>query len=225
MFETVQSIARDALPMGQSLKTIIALARSSPTLFEGAEYWNQAQGHDFQAAFSALTGWAKQGFAALGPRTGWQFVLLDLGDCPEVFRLYSPGGQELMSEQKFGDVLTSELIIRTSDMEYCFGSDVADPFDHLFGRARVELSDHHVSELGDNILDWTDDAEMDFHGNSGYLLWLTLGSLALMEPLRDVGYCKAILQGRDKLHLLSGFEEIFYYIATVTPDGLSYEAG
>ena len=202
---------------------MIAFARSNPALFDEPEFWDQAQGHDFRAAFATLTSWAKQGLEALALHAGWQFLLLDLGDCPETFRLYSPGGQGRMSKERFRDILLGRLIVGPSEMEGCFGPDTPDPFGLLFGPGRANLSDHHVSELGDGLLDWTDSAEAEFHGNSGYLLWLLLGSLALVKPLHDAAYCRAILGGRDRLYLLSGYEEIFFYVATVTPEGILYE--
>ncbi len=223
MFAQMQSLTRKSQPLQQNLNQVIGFARNAPTIFDEPEYWNQAQKHDFQTAFATLTNWAKQGLEALNLESGWQFLLLDLGDCPEAFRLYSPGGQKRMSEQQFRGILSSKLIISTSDMENCFGSEVPNPFGQLIGEGRSELSDHHVSELGDSLLDWTDDGETDYHGKSGYLLWLTLGSLALIEPLWDKDYCKAILRGRDKLYLLSGYEEIFVYLATITPEGILYE--
>ena len=47
-----------------------------------------------------------------------------------------------------------------------------------------------------------------------------IGSLALVEPLRDISYCQSVLQGRDELYLLSGLESTFFPVATVTPEGI-----
>lgn len=52
---------------------------------------------------------------------------------------------------------------------------------------------------------------------------MLLGSLALMAPLADGDYCKSLLAGRDKVYLLSGFESLYSYLATVTADGIQYE--
>jgi hypothetical protein len=227
MFREVQGITRQALPLQQSLQQVVAFARNNPALFDAVEYWESALEHDFRPAFATTTEWAVEGLEALAPKSGWEFLLLDLGDCPEIFRLYSPGGQGLMSEQRLRAVLGGELIIGTSDLEGCYGPEVADPFGQLFGDGIEELGGGHVSELRDTVLDWTgggddqDDAT-DFHGNSGYLLWLMLGTLALVEPLRDGAFCQSILRGRERLYLLSGYEEIFFHVATVTPSGISY---
>ena len=218
MFGTVRRILQTAPSLESSLRQIIAFARNSPALFDAPEFWDTVEEQDFSAAFLAVTDWAKQGLEALDAQSGVQFLILDLGDCPETFRLYSPGGQELIAETALQDQIAEKLFI---DFEACFGSDVPDAFGQLYGEARLDLCDHHVSELSDTVLDWTDDPEADYQGVNGYLLWLMLGSLALVEPLRESVYCRHILKGRDKLYLFSGFEAIFFHVATVTPEGLA----
>ncbi len=224
MFALVQSITRTNQTLQESLNQVVAFTRSNPAVFDEPEFWDRVQTHDFQAAFATLTAWARQGLEALAPSPGWQFLLLDLGDCPETFSLYQPGSQELMSEQNFRAVLSSNSIVGPSDLEEGFGPEVIDPFSHLFGDGRVNLSDHHVSEIDDRILDWTDHPKKDFHGNNDYLLWLLLGSLALVKPLQDKNYCRTILRGRERIYLLPGYEEIFFFAATITRDGILYEA-
>ena len=222
VFREVRKIVRSGQPLPESLARVREFAQNNPALFDEPQFWQQVQQHDFRADLELMADWAQQGFEVLGTKEGWEFLLLDLGDCPETFRLYRPGGQELMSEHLFRANLLRNLIIGPSNMEDCFSSEVTNPFDQLF-TARTELCDHHVSEIPNSLLDWTGNSSMDFHGNSGYLLWLTLGTLSLTEPLRDEVYCQAILRGRDKLYLFSGYEEIFSYVATVTPEGVLYE--
>jgi hypothetical protein len=41
--------------------------------------------------------------------------------------------------------------------------------------------------------------------------------------LRDREYCRSLLKECKRLYLLVGFEEIFFYLGTVTPDGLLFE--
>lgn len=223
MFGQVQSITRSNQSLQQNLEKLFEFVRRNPALFDDLEFWSRAEDYNFRPDFAVLADWAKQGFEALEPETGGQFLLLDLGDCPETFRLYCPGGQKRMSEEKFCGALSNNLIVSTSDMEECFGLEIPSPFHQLFGKNLTELSDHHVSELSGSIMDWTGNGSHDFHGNGGYLLWLMLGSLALIEPLRDKNFCKAILKGRDRLHLLSGYEEILFYAATITPEGISFD--
>lgn len=223
MFDEVRRIVRQSLPLDESLAQVIQFAENNPSLCNEPEYWRQVGSHDFRLAFDATVGWGKVGIAQLVPKEGWEFLLLDLGDCPETFRLYRPGGQELMSEPKLRVLLTQEPVIEAGAFEECFTDEAKNSFDLLFG-APQELADHHVSELSDQTLDWTGDSEdANYHGDNGYLLWLLLGSLAFLSPFSDVEYCKRILQGRDKLYLLSGYEEIFSYLATVTVAGLVYE--
>lgn len=52
--------------------------------------------------------------AQLQPKEGWEFLLLDLGDCLETFRLYCPGSQEVMAEPKLRTLLSP-----FSDVKYC----------------------------------------------------------------------------------------------------------
>jgi hypothetical protein len=224
LFGQVQGIVRAGASLQTALEQVTKFALDNPGIFDEPDYWRGGQAHAFGPAFDTLVGWAKQGLESLEPKSGWEFMLLDLGDCPETFRLYSPGGQAQMSQQKMKALLSTELIVGPSDLERCFSSDVADPFAELFGPARVERTEHHVSELGDKFLNWTTGSEdADFHGNNGYLLWLVLGSLALTVPLQNEAYRKGILKGRESLYLLSGFEEIFCPLVTLTAGGMSYE--
>ena len=223
MFEEVRRIVRQFLPLDESLAQVIQFAENNPDMCDEPEYWQQVKSHDFRPAFDTMIGWGKTSIAQLAPNEGWEFLLLDLGDCPETFRLYRPGGQELMSEPKLRALLSQELLVEAGAFEECFAADTENTFNLLFGSTQ-ELADHHVSELGDDILDWTSDTEdNDDHGDNGCLLWLLLGSLALLSPFSSVDYCKRILQGRDRLYLLSGYESLFTSLATVTTAGLVYE--
>ena len=223
MFREARRIVRQLLPLDESLVQAIKFAKNNPGICDEPEYWQQVKAHDFHPAFDKMVGWGKAGITQITPSEGWEFLLLDLGDCPDLFRLYRPGGQEVMSEPKLRALLTQELLIEAGAFEECFDSDTEDTFDLLFGNTQ-DFADHHVSELGDDILDWTGDAEDDDdHGDNSCLLWLMLGSLALLSPFSDTDYCRRVLQGRDKLYLLSGFESLFTHLATVTATGLVYE--
>ena len=223
MFEEVRRIVKQSLPLDESLAQVIQFAENNPDMCDEPEYWQQVKAHNFRPAFESIIGWGKAAMVQLTPKEGWEFLLLDLGDCPETFRLYRPGGQELMSEQKLQALLSQEPVVEAGAFEECFTAETENAFNLLFSNAQ-DFADHHVSELSDNILDWTGDSEDDdYHGDNGYLLWLLLGSLALLSPFSDVDYCRRTLQGRDKLYLLSGFEEIFTSLATVTDAGLVYE--
>ena len=224
MFGWVQSIARAGVSLQGGLEQVTKFALDNPSIFDEPDYWARVQSHDFRPAFDVVVGWAREGLESMETKPGWEFNLLDLGDCPETFRLYSPGGQSLMFEGKVKELLSRELIVSPDSLGGCFSSNVANPFDQLFGTSLVELADYGIDELQDTILSWNEGSESyDFHGNNGYLLWLLLGSLALIAPLQSQRYCQKILNGRDRLYLLSGYEEIFCPLATVTPNGISYE--
>jgi len=223
MFEEVRCIVRQGLPLSESLFQVIEFANSNPALCDEPEYWRQVKSHEFRPAFDTMIGWGKAGLVQIAPSKGWEFLLLDLGDCPETFRLYSPGGQKLMSDLRLRVLLSQKLVIEAGAFEECFATTPENSFNLLFRNAQ-DFADHHVSELNDDILDWTGDTEdADDHGNNGCLLWLLLGSLALLSPFNDSDYCRQTLQGRDKLYLLSGFESLFTHLATVTAAGLVYE--
>ena len=222
MFREIRRVAKQSVSLDEALAQLIEFANRNPALCDEPEYWRQVKSHELRPAFETMTGWGKAGIAKLTPKEGWEFLLLDLGDCPETFRLYSPGGQELMSELKLRAILSQKLVIEAGALEECFATTPENSFNLLFRNAQ-DFADYHVSELDNDILDWTDDTEdADDHGNNGCLLWLLLGSLALLSPFNDGDYCRQALQGRDKLYLLSGFESLFTHLATVTAAGLVF---
>jgi hypothetical protein len=202
----------------------VDLARGDWKLFPPSDYWDRVESRISQLPVETVTAWAREGLEALPQREGWELLLLDLGDCPEMFFLYSPGGQPHLDEAKVRRWLICGPVIDCTDLEHCFARPVEAPFEYLFSDDHVVWSEHNVRELDDEVLTWNRGESFDYHGNSGYLLWLALGSLALLDPLRDAGYCRQILEGREKLYLLAGFEQIFCYLGTVTPAGLVFEA-
>jgi hypothetical protein len=151
----------------------------------------------------------------------WDFLILDLGDCPETFRLYGFENTSVFDAGKFENLIASRSAFGFDDFARSFGDGVASPPD-LYSCKRRELADHNVRDLEDAVLAWNTRPGFDFNGGDGYLMWLAFGSLALLEPLRAPNFCRHILQGRRKIHLLSGFEEIFFHLATVTPQGLQF---
>ena len=223
MFRGVQAIARTANSFGQGLEQTIGFARRNTKLFNDPDYWERVEQHSFQRAAHRVINWAKEGLESLDCKESWEFLILDLGDCPEIFSLYSPGRQELLAEAKLRKWLFGGSVIGAEELEQCFALDVGDAFQELFGEERIEWVYHNVRKLHDELLSWNAGGSVEFHGNNGYLLWLTFGSLALLEPLRNVDYGGEILRGRSRLYLLSGFESIFLYLATLTPEGLCFE--
>jgi hypothetical protein len=228
MFRAARSLVRLSGPWSEGLSRAVTFARDRPDLFRDPDYWDRVERHDFRGALDTVTGWARDGWERLAQADcwsqDWEFFLLDLGDCPEIFRLYMPGGQTLMSEAKFRELLSREEVIGCSALTGCFAPSVPAPFERLFGDERATWAYHNVRELADGLLSWNARSTgRDYHGDSGDFLWLVVGSLALLAPLRDADCCKGILRGRERVYLLAGFEEIFTHLATVTPEGIRYE--
>lgn len=218
----MRSLVRSATDFADGLSRAIEWARTCPAVFDASDFWERAKNWSRPCA-GIVTEWAREGLGHLGPDSGQELLLLDLGDCPEIFRLYRPGNQEQLDMSRLHDLLLAGPVIGASDLEECLISSEDDPFGLLFGERRAELTDHNIWELNDDLLSWNAKPAREYEGNSAYFLWLTFGSFALLEPLRDASSCRQVLNGRERVYLCAGFEEIFTYLATVTRDGLQFE--
>jgi hypothetical protein len=81
-----------------------------------------------------------------------------------------------------------------------------------------ELTYQSVTSLDDPRMNWARGDSTDYWGKNGYLLWLAVGATALklaldQKPPSDVNH--------GPLHVLIGFEEIFFYLGVYTENGLS----
>lgn len=214
------------------IRRAIALALANSEIFEQPAFWKRVATELSTDTRDIVVGWAKEGLEKIDVSNRWGYAYLDLGDCPEIFRLCQPENQEQRDEQQFRNLLLSEKVITGSD---------------ICSKEWEELVDHSVSDLrwddplnwsseadytsetgydaapDDDPLSWLEQSEEDFDWNSGYFLWLACGSLALLEPLRELTYCKKVLGSCERFYLFCGFEEIFLYLATVTPEGLRFE--
>ncbi|MGA9768763.1 MAG: hypothetical protein WBV94_06975 [Blastocatellia bacterium] len=222
MFQGVQTIARSAKTIAEGLNLTVTFARNDVNEYDDPEYWSRVERCSSQFPSNAVVSWAREGLEKLDPAEGWGFLILELGDCPDTFRLYKLECESLFAEDKLRSLILSASAVEFGDFAGCFDAAEADAENELYSCEQYELTDHSIEELENDILPWAG-GSYDYKGDNGYLLWLVLGSLALIEPLRDLKYCNEILRGRDRLYLLSGFEEIFLYLATVTPEGLSFE--
>ncbi len=255
MFQGVQEIAQRPLTHQEGLYQAIAFARRDPLEYHDAGYWDQAEHSAPQMPYATVQGWARQGLEALDMGREWGLLVLDLGDCPEEFHLYQLGCQPSLVEGRFQHLLHSKTVIHLSELEGCVESEANGPtaeawetvpdddaedinFEEgkypyeepgagstLYSAGLSTLVSHNVQCLGDAMLTWNVPGTEGYYGNNGYLLWLAFASLALLAPLCDLAYCKRILGGRQRLYLLSGFEEIFFHLATVTPVGLTFKTG
>lgn|GEM_PF-2034478 len=224
MFQAAQNLVRAGGTGVAGLRRAVDFARDN-CRFLDPSYWSRVESHDWRDAMDSVTRWAQGGLEKIAPGVGWAFVLLDLGDCPELFHLYSPGGQSLMSEPKVRELLLNQPVFEYYTLLRCCSPDSEAQVDALFGSQQTEHIYRNTSWLDDNMLSWKDgSSRRGYQGNNGYFLWLAVGSLALVAPLQDVNFCKRILGGRDRLYLVVGFEQIFTYLATVTPVGIQYEA-
>jgi hypothetical protein len=225
MFGAVQRIVRSRCPVEEGLREAIQFARSRPDVFPEVEFLDRVEARLADLPVAIVIGWAREGLDALPPGTGWDLLLLDLGDCPEIFHLVSPGGRELLDETKVRVLVHSDVVIDCTALDECFEEPVEDTYTTLWGEPRLGWAYHNVEELNDPVLSWNRYASLDYHGHSGEIVWLTLGSLALLEPLRDAETCRRVLSGRERLWLLSGFEQLFFHLGTVTPQGVVFDEG
>jgi hypothetical protein len=99
IFEQARRIAASSHTIEQALEQAIAAARRDPVVFDEPGYWDRAAGQDLHATSQILRDWATEGLGKLvcSPEVG--VLILDLGDCPETFSLYQPGGQSLLSDR------------------------------------------------------------------------------------------------------------------------------
>ena len=223
MFQGVQAIARSATNVAEGLNLTVTFARNDVNVYDDPEYWSRVELFDLQFPSNTVSSWAREALEKLDPAEGWGLLILDLGDSPDIFRPYKLEGESLFAEDKLRDLMFSKSAVEFGEFAGCFDVTGADAENELDSCEQDELTYHNVEELEDDILTWNV-GSYDYKGDNGYLLWLVLGSLALIEPLRDLKYCKEILRGRDRLYLLSGFEEIFLYLGTVTPEGLRFQS-
>lgn len=227
MYWAVREISRSSYSVHEGLKRTIFFARSISNQYDEPEYWDQVEYQLHQLPIAAIVEWSKAAMEELKAGEGWDALILDLGDCPEVFGIHTYSFGTRFDEGKFDSLISSKQVIHSQEFAECYPSTVANPKDTLnalyfTGNNRVELVYRNVASLNDGILSWNQNGSYDFRGDNGYLLWLAVGSLALVEALREPSYCQKILAGRDKLYLLSGFEEIFFHLDTVTAEGLTY---
>ena len=222
IFETVQTVTRSARSLEEGLALTITAARRDPQLYDDQKYWDWVESHAPVLPVSAIVNWAKEGYEELAQAEGWSFVLVDFGDCPEILRM-EQYAHKAFDERRLREMIFAESLFEFFYLAECLVDNKPEEIQALYSYHEPTLTDHNVRELNDEILTWNDDPEFDYNRNNGDLLWLALGCLALIEPLRDAAYCRKILRGRDRLYVLAGYEEIFLYLATVTPDGLQFE--
>lgn len=222
MFGGVQKIVRESKTWGEGLTQTISFARRHSQFFDDADYWNRVD-EATQWPLAKLQRWGEEGLSRF-KSDEWSILFLDLGDAPETFALLQYDWENLIDEDKFRKIVFSQNVVDDEDFANCLVEDRADVEVVLFAHKPLELAYHNVRNLGHEILNWhTYLNSFDYAGDNAYLLWLAMGTLALIEPLRDAQKCRAFLGDCPRVYLLAGYEEIFFYAGTVTPNGLEFE--
>lgn len=88
-------------------------------MYDEPEYWNEVEAQLAQLSTATIVGWAKEGLENQGPGSGWDTLLLDLGDCPETFRLYSNSFGTHLDEDRLVKIVTLNTVVSYSDFESC----------------------------------------------------------------------------------------------------------
>jgi hypothetical protein len=196
MFKGVQSIAQSSASISDGLRQLIAFAAAHSAQYDEPDYWQR------------VVSWAVEGLEKLEPFEGWSLILLDCGDCPDTFYL---------AESRFANAIDDFFYVANSKVVVS-----ADEFPPMAFDQRRDLAMHGVGELNHSLLSYRL-FDNHWHGANGELLWLGLASLALCQPLHYAQFCRHMLKGRKQIWLMSGFEEIFFYLGKVTEAGLSFD--
>jgi hypothetical protein len=218
MFCNVQEIVCTSSSIISGVRQAISLGRAE---YGDQAFWDGVQNEVLRLPLGDIVAWAREGLTRLPYTDSCEPLVLDLGDTPEIFDLMAFRNPEVFAEDKLRQLILSECVISGAEFAKCTQAEDNGlrwprwPDDHLAYHKLVELNNSTLNEVYDSSGD---------HSESSYFLWITIGSLALIEPFRDAGICKQVMKGRDKLYLLSGFEEIFTYLATVTANGLLFES-
>ncbi|MEO8611570.1 MAG: hypothetical protein ABI690_26970 [Chloroflexota bacterium] len=210
MFAGVQAVVRSAEGTADGIQRTCAFAAQHPDEYDEPDYWARVASSTFP--FDTLIGWIHEGLLALEPLDGEvrSLLLLDCGDCPDGLWLGECRTPSVSDYAGFERYVKANVVVEGEDFAQAHIKDVK------------VLTHHLVTELNDPILSYPL-FDKQWHGTNGYLLWLAAASLALSQPLRDANFCRQILHNRERLLIMSGFEEIFFDLGTVTPDGLSLE--
>ncbi|MDY3559630.1 hypothetical protein R5W23_000626, partial [Gemmata sp. JC673] len=212
LFQEVRTIVRRAESPTHAVALAVAFAQDNPDLLGNRAFWDRVVGHDFRRTFETVVGWARSGMERLHLHREWAFTLLAVGDCPELFQLCGSGPQAPTAEKEFRAAVLREGTVGCSDLERCCTPG--------WGWG----ADHNVAELFDDVLSFSRRVSPPYHGSDGYFLWQVVASSALIAPLSDAVYRADLLQGCERLYLLSGSGDMYVYLATVTPGGVQFES-
>ena len=209
VFQGAQHIARTSHSFEDGISKAILYALDHPDVFNDPSYWDTFEKHKSNLPIKKVISWSEQGLRSISRfHRSWDCLLLDLGDCPERFSMFSIG------ERVSQDILR-ERILNTSIVEL-----------RALGSERTRSKNiiyRNVRALRDIVLTWNEGDNVNYHEKNGYFAWLAVATLALIDGLRSTQHCQSVLGGAQNAYLLAGFEEIFVYIATISRDGLVFE--
>src|SRR5512142_3274802 len=86
MFRGVQQIVNKSNSMANGLARTIAFARKYKRTYDPV-YWAKVEQQAPKLPLERIVGWARTGLLKAPLTNDWQALLLDLGDCPEIFHL------------------------------------------------------------------------------------------------------------------------------------------
>lgn len=115
MFEAAKRITASASSLENAVAQTVAVARHYCDIFDEPDFWQRVERHDFRLAFAIMTDWTREGLARLAEADReevkpTEHLILDLGDCPEIFWLYLPSSPKMIGqydEKAFGLVHAS----------------------------------------------------------------------------------------------------------------------
>ncbi len=90
MFAEANQILQSAQTLEEAIAQTVASARRYPKIFDEPDYWNRVEQHDFRQSFGFVTEWAREGLSYLPEYPNSEHLILDMGDCPEIFSLRLP---------------------------------------------------------------------------------------------------------------------------------------
>jgi hypothetical protein len=209
MFEGVQKIVWSSLNPIDGQHKVLTFAAQHTAEYDETDYWQAAA--TTALPFDILLSWAKEGLEKVEPYSAVSVILLDCGDCPDIFRLTEIRLSPVFDYHKLISLVKADVVR--------YAEALTEIFKDTGGE--TVLVYHYVRELNHPSLSYQSGA--GFHGSNGYLLWLSAASLALRESLRDEQQCQRVLAGRKSIIVLTGFEEIFFYMGTISTSGLHFD--
>lgn len=216
LFASVQSLVWQADDVKRESTRLLQFVDEHPTEFDAPDFWQSVKAAPLP--FQTVKAWAVEGLNALASAdAAWSLLMLDCGDSPDLFCLTDFRTEPLLPINELMNALTSAIIFDSGQ------------FERVFYRGETKRQSI-VTELTKHSTDALNDSR--FYGYisqplgkwpSDELLWLWLASASLKAALHDPAYCQSILRGREKIVIISGFEEIFFYLGTITAGGFIFE--